>query len=157
MHDINSQQLPIFCHVQLLFFVPGCAGSMDWHSLHCSTTSLTTSIVMFGFTFLTRYKVLSFPKWCILCRSFKSSPRQHTGAVSFFSCSQALFTLVSMSALIFCDRTNVAVILAQILWSSLQVPQVDVWSASWLPLLSWSFYLPTLLTWSLMPLLLNPF
>ena len=92
------------------FLGQGGEESMDWHFLHWSTTSLTTSIVMFGFTFLTRYKVLSFPKWCILCRAFRSSPTQHTRAMSFFSCSQAFFTLVCMSALFFCDGTNVIVI-----------------------------------------------
>ena len=86
------------------------AGSMDWYSVHCSLTSLTASIVMFGFTFFTRYKILSFLKWCTLCRSLRSSPTQHTRVVSFFSCSQAFFTLVSMSTLFFWDGTNVMVI-----------------------------------------------
>ena len=86
------------------------ARSMDWHSLHYSTTSLTASIMMFGFTFLTRYKVLSFPKWCILCRSLRSSLTQHTRAMSFFYCSQAHFSLISMSTLFFCNGTNLTVI-----------------------------------------------
>ena len=81
-------------------------GSIDWHSLHCSTTSLTTSIVTSGFTFLTRNKVFSFPKWCMLCRSFRSSPKQHTRTMSFFYFNQAFFTLVSVSALFFCNKTS---------------------------------------------------
>ena len=106
MHDITGQPLPIFATCSSPFSCLDSAGSVDWHSLYCSTTSLAASIVMFGSTFLARYKVLSFTK----CRSFWSSLTQYTRAMSVFSCSQAFFTLVCMSALFFCDGTNVTVI-----------------------------------------------
>ena len=136
------------------------AGSMDWHSLLCSTISLTAFIVMFRFTFLTRNKVFAFPKWCMLCRSFRSSPMQHTRAVFFFSFNQAFFTLVRISALFFCNETSMTVTFSpNSLIKSPSAPSrclINI-SATPLVLILLSPDTLTLLTWSMMLLLPNLF
>ena len=118
------------------------AASVDWHSLHGSTTSLTASIVMFEFPFPCQIQSFSFPKWYILCWSF---PTQHIGAVSFF-CSQAFFALASISTLLFCYGTNMMVIFSpNSLIKSPSVPSMLDQHFSCIfcpdPLISWHFWL----------------
>ena len=100
--DINGQPLPIFYHMKILFFVPG----------QCRVSGVTLPTLLHHLLNSSHCDVwIHFPlQSSFLPRSFKSSPTQHTTAVSFFSCSQEFFTLVSMSDLFFYDETNVTVI-----------------------------------------------